>query len=99
MAVDLKYNLEEYTNALNNIKGLKTTIENNKTTMINSLETLRTDWTTEGGVAFFSSVDDDWTDGIDNCVAVLDDLIDALDKAYKQYEKIESEANKKLKSF
>ncbi len=61
MAVDLKYNLEEYTNALNNIKGLKTTIENNKTTMINSLETLRTDWTTEGGVAFFSSVDDDWT--------------------------------------
>lgn len=99
MAVDLKYNLDEYTKALNNIKKLKTTIEKNKTTMINDLETLKNDWTTEGGVAFFASVDDEWTKGIDNCVTVLGDLINALDKAYKQYEKIESEAKKKMKSM
>lgn len=99
MGVDLKYNLSEYTNALNKIKGLKSTIENNKTNMINSLKTLRTDWTTEGGVAFFSSVDDDWTKGIENCIDVLDDLIEALNDAYKQYEKIEIEAKKKLQSF
>lgn len=99
MGVSLKYNLEEYTQVLNKVKSLKNTIESNKTKMINSLETLRSDWTTEGGVAFFDSIDADWTDGIDNCVYVLDDLIDAMDKAYKQYTKIETEANKKLKSF
>ena len=71
MGVSLKYNLEEYTQALNNIKNLKTTIENDKSTMINSLENLRKDWTTEGGVAFFDSIDGDWTDGIDNCLNVL----------------------------
>lgn len=99
MAVSLKYNLEEYMQALNNIKNLKSTIEKNRSTMIASLETLRKDWTTEGGVAFFDSIDDDWSDGIDNCLDVLDDLIDSLDKAYKQYAKIETEANKNLKSF
>lgn len=96
MGVSLKYNLEEYTQALNKMKSLKTTIESNRTTMINNLETLRNDWTTEGGVAFFDSIDADWTGGIDNCIDVLEDLIDALDKAYKKYEKIEKEANSKL---
>lgn len=99
MGVDLKYNLEEYAAAKAKIVNLKTTIENNKNTMINSLEILRNDWTLDGGVEFFKSVDDTWSDGIQNCIDVLDDLIDALDKAYKEYEKIEPEANRRFNSF
>lgn len=99
MGVSLKYNLEEYAKVLNNIKTLKSTIENNKSTMISRLETLRKDWTTDGGVAFFSSIDDDWTAGIENCISVLDDLVDAMAKAYVEYEKVETEANNKLKVY
>lgn len=99
MAVDLKYNLDEYSKAINNIKQLKSQIKSNKTKMINDLEIIRNDWTLDGGKEFFASVDEDWADGIDNCIDVFDDLIDALENSYKQYEKIEKEAKKVFKNI
>jgi len=99
MGVSLKYNLQEYTQALHKITNLKDTIETNRARMLKSLETLRSDWTTEGGVTFFNSVDENWSAGIEHCIVVLEDLIDALDKAYEKYAKIEPEANAKLKTF
>ncbi len=99
MGVDLKYNLDEYSTTVTKVVELKDDIKEKKENMIKSLETLRADWTTEGADAFFASIDDDWSIGIDNCVAVLEDLIDALNDAYDEYEKIETEANEKLKSM
>lgn len=99
MGVDLKYDLEEYSATVAQFVSLKDDIKEKKDNMIKSLETLRADWTTEGADAFFASIDDNWSVGIDNCVAVLEDLIDALNDAYIQYEKIETEANEKLKSM
>lgn len=99
MGVDLKYNLDDYNNALNKIRILKDEIQHNKQSMISGLQAVRNDWTSEGGVAFFSSVDDSWSKGIDTCVTVLEDMIDSLEKARAEYEKIEPEANKCFSKF
>lgn len=97
MEVSLKYNLEEYAAAMGKMKQLKTDIEGYKKTMLANLEQLRRDWTLESGVAFFDSLDTDWADEIQVCMDALDDLWDALDKGYKEYSKIEGEANAALK--
>ena len=99
MAVNLKYNLVEYQNARNNINQLKTDIETNKSNMLTSLDDIKKDWTTEGGQAFFKSVDESWSDGIDNCITVLEDLISALDDAYTKYEGIEEEAKTRFSAY
>ena len=97
MGVSLKYNLSEYNGAVDDIKKLKSDITTSKKKMKDGLEQIKKDWTTDGGVAFFDSIDTDWETAVQNCLDILDDLTDALDSAYKEYSDIADDAKTYLK--
>lgn len=97
MGTSLKYNLSEYDKANSDIKKLKSDIRKSKKKMKDGLEQIKKDWTTDGGKAFFDSIDTDWETAVQNCLDILDDLTDALDSAYKEYDDIEDDAKTYLK--
>lgn len=97
MGASLKYDLDNFTQQKKNFEDLKRTIEEAKNNMIQGLDQVKNDWKSEGGRTFFDSVDKDWADSIDNCIVVLEDLSKAIDEAYKNYERIEADANNYLK--
>lgn len=45
----------------------------------------------------FDSIDTDWETAVQNCLDILDDLTDALDSAYEEYDDIEDDAKTYLK--
>lgn len=97
MGVDLQYDLNDIQDAINKIQAVRDKIDGDKTTFKLSFEKLRIDWNTDAGVKFFEKFDGAWTDGIDECIAMLDSMITALTSAKGAYEEIETEANNKLK--
>lgn len=97
MGTSLKYNLSEYDKANSDIKKLKKDIEKSKKKMKEGLDQIKKDWTTDGGKAFFDSIDTDWETAVQNCLDILDDLTDALDSAYKEYDDIADDAKIYLK--
>ena len=97
MGTSLKYNLSEYAKANSDIKNLKSDIQKSKKKMEDGLNQIKKDWTTDGGKAFFDSIDTDWETAVQNCLDILDDLTDALDSAYEAYDDIEDDAKTYLK--
>lgn len=97
MNVSLKYNLSEYDSANSDIKNLKEDIKDSKKKMKDGLEQIKKDWTTDGGKAFFDSIDSDWETAVQNCLDILDDLTTALDSAYIEYSDIAEDAKTYLK--
>lgn len=97
MGTSLKYNLSEYAKANSDIKYLKSDIQKSKKKMEDGLNQIKKDWTTDGGKAFFDSIDTDWETAVQNCLDILDDLTDALDSAYEEYDDIEDDAKTYLK--
>lgn len=96
MGVNLKYDLEDITEQRKNIATLKSSISDAKTAMVKGLDQIRLDWVSEGGTAFFESIDTDWLDGIQNCIDVIDDLLSAIDKASEKYREINENASNYL---
>lgn len=97
MGVNLKYDLSEYKSAVDEIKKLKSDIETSKEKMLKGLETIKSEWISDGSKAFFDSIDSDWETAVRNCINVLEDLTNALDKAYTEYMNIENDAETYLK--
>lgn len=97
MGVDLKYDVDEISKGKTNIETLKTDIENARDAMKNGLAQIKMDWVSEGGTAFFDSIDNDWEKGVQNCIDVLTDLLSALETAETKYSEIETEAPNYLK--
>ena len=97
MGADLKYDLTTMTQQKNNVEQLISTLDTAKTTMMNGLAQIRQDWTLDGGVAFFNSIDQDWVKSVENCIHVLEDLRDALKDAAPKYEEINNNAGNYLK--
>lgn len=96
MSVSLQYDLDIFTAGKDKIDNLKNNIDTAKRTMESGLDQLRRDWVSEGGDAFFQSIDQDWAKNIETCIHVLEDLYDAVEKASSKYGEIQSEAAKYL---
>ena len=97
MATSLKYDLENIANQRQKIDDLKTIISDAKKNMLSGLDQIRLDWISEGGTAFFDSIDQDWVESVGNCIDVLDDLLNAIDSASDKYEQIDANASNYLK--
>lgn len=96
MGVNLSYDSDDFTTAMTNIEKLKSQLGEDKKAMIEALENLRKDWVSEGGDAFFDSIDNDWQTSVDNCISVLDDLKGAIKAASDDYAEISTDSIKKL---
>lgn len=97
MGVSLKYDLKNISAQRKKIDELKTTISDAKDNMLSGLDQIRIDWVSEGGTAFFDSIDQDWVKSVENCIDVLDDLLSAIDVASEKYGEIDTEASNYLK--
>lgn len=93
----LKYDVDTLSTGATNIETLKTAVEKAKDDMVNGLAQVRLDWVSEGGDAFFNSIDNDWTKSVQNCIDVLDDILSAIKKAETTYAEIETESPNYLK--
>lgn len=97
MGVSLKYDTEDLDTGKTNVETLKGNLETARDAMKSGLAQVRTDWVSEGGDAFFDSIDNDWEKGVQNCIDVLDDMISALSDARTKYDDIETNAPTYLK--
>lgn len=97
MGIDLKCNLDEYKSSIDNFNKLKQFIADSKKNMNDGLQQIRKDWTLDGGVAFFESIDTDWVNSVQNCIDILDDLTSALESAYNEYNAIQEDSKTYLK--
>lgn len=96
MGVDLKYKTEDFDTGKTNINNLIDEIINARDTMKKGLVQIRTDWVSEGGDAFFDSIDNDWETSVQNCIDVLNDMLDALGDAKDKYDEISTNASSYL---
>ena len=76
MGVSLKYDTDDLGSGKTNIESLKTKIETARDAMKSGLAQVRADWVSEGGDAFFESIDTDWEKSVQNCIDVLQEVAD-----------------------
>lgn len=97
MGVSLKYDIDDFATEKKNVSELKDKIDTARNTMKAGLNQLRSDWVSEGGEAFFESIDDDWENSIQSCIDVLEDIVSALEVTETKYGEIETNATTYLK--
>lgn len=96
MGTDLQYNIENMNANIDKITLLQTEISQLKAKLLEALAQVRIDWQSDGGDEFFKLVDQDWCNGIDACVSLLEDLDSTLTSAKVKYISIEVEAQRLL---
>ena len=97
MGVNLKYDTLQMDVSQKNVDDLISKIETARDAMRSGLEQVRKDWASEGGDAFFESIDNDWETSVQNCIDVLGDLSASLKDAITKYNEISDNASTYLK--
>ncbi len=97
MGTSLKYDTLQMGVSQKNVNDLIEKIESARDAMRSGLEQIRKDWASEGGDAFFESIDNDWEVSVQNCIDVLGDLSTALKDAITKYDEISNNASDYLK--
>lgn len=97
MGVDLKYDTDDFDTAMRTILNLKQDLETKKKGMLDALTQLRNDWVSDGGDTFFNSIDTDWSDSVDECIELLQDIYDSLHSGSVIYDDISLQAQNYLK--
>lgn len=88
---NIEVNLEDLKSAKLAVDKLINTLNEDNRLLNASLNQLKSDWKTDAGKKFFENHKDTWTAYVDKYVKKLNGVSDMLDKAIKQYDKLDNE--------
>ncbi len=90
-ASELRFNLSDLGTQADSIQRISADLNSAKARLSQNLETLRNDWVSSAGDAFFAMYDTTWVDHIDQYCQLLDELSAALRYAASEYEPLVDE--------
>ena len=90
----LKFDVAKISEMRKKIQDTATELEDFKTSLLQEVETLKTNWKTPAGKKFTESVDTDWAKQVEKYVTIIGAVDELLDVAEKTYQVVEDEVNK-----
>lgn len=91
MADHLNFSVEELQAQADKLNTIADNLQDNKNGLTTSLEGLKTDWDSDAGRTFFSTYDSDWMTKIDDYIALIREVSNALTYASGEYEDLEAD--------
>lgn len=90
----LKFDVAKISEMRKKIQDTATELEDFKTSLLQEVETLKTNWKTPAGKKFTERVDTDWAKQVEKYVTIIGAVDELLDVAEKTYQEVEDEVNK-----
>lgn len=85
----LKFNVEEITSMRNKLQETARELGEFKTTLLQELEALKSNWKTPAGKTFTESVDTDWAKQVEKYITIVEAVDELLAVAETDYKAVE----------
>lgn len=91
--MDLKFNVDKLNSMKTKCEDAGNDLDTLSAELSDNLEQLKEDWNTPAGTKFFSELQDDWTEQVEQYKKFTTAIKELLEDAIKEYTPIETAAN------